>query len=140
MTQTSATAAQLIHSFLAYRSGRVTARTLSRDREVMERLHTYLDANGPVVLDERTGRPLPRTDGGVGLSDLVDVELIITNWDEFVRDGVRPHDRAAFVTLRQFTSWLRQIGQLDACCYLEMTAVVRSPQPLAPPGRWPERR
>ena len=140
MTQTSATAAQLIDDFLAYRAGRVSSRTLGRDREVMKRLHIYVDATAPVVLDEATGRPLARTDGGVGLSDLVDLELIVENWREFVRDGVRPHDHAARVTLRQFTLWLRQVGELDACGYLEMTAVVRAPQPLAPPGRWPERR
>ncbi|SDP06881.1 hypothetical protein SAMN04515671_2863 [Nakamurella panacisegetis] len=140
MTQTSPTAAQLIDRFLAHRAGRITEPTLHRDREVMERLRTFLDANGPVVLDETTGRPLPRAAVGVGLSDLVNLELIVMKWDEFVRDGVRPYDRAAHVTLRQFALWLRQTGELDACGYLEMAAVVRAPQPTAPPGRWPERR
>ena len=139
MTQTTKTASQLITEFLADRAGRVVARTVARDREVMDRLHVYLDANGPVLLDEQSAQPLPRAAGGVGLSDLVDVELIIMNWREFVRDGIRPHDQTAMATLRQFALWLRRVGELDPCGYLEMHSCVRGTHP-AGQARWPERR
>ncbi len=119
------TTTQLIDEFLRYREGTVTRSTVNRDRSALDRLHTYLDADGPVILDETTGDRLPRVDGGVGLSDLVDVELIIRHFRSFLRDGLSPDDSSSEVTLRQFVLWLHRIGELDRCGYLEMSAVTR---------------
>ncbi|MET3805484.1 hypothetical protein ABIB25_002488 [Nakamurella sp. UYEF19] len=134
------TTAQLIEAFRQYRERTVTPRVAARDRAVLDRLHAHLDAIGPVLVDETSGEKVSRADGGIGLSDLVDVELIIMNMSSFLADVLAPDDSSSRVTIRQFALWLHRIGELDPCSYLVMNADTRRVGPALPPLRRLDRR
>ncbi|MDN5915604.1 MAG: hypothetical protein L0I76_10935 [Pseudonocardia sp.] len=134
------TAGQLLDAFLAHRERAVGARTLARDRHVIERFRESLDADGPYIADELTGRPLAREHGGAGLSDLLEVDAVVNGMERFLRrlpDGER--ERAA-LGLRQFVSWLGAGRQLHAETVRLLLAVTREYAPPAPSARRPRYR
>lgn len=129
------TAGTLIDEFLAHRARAVTARTLARDRRALEALREYLDRDGPMLLDEFTGRRLARAGGGIGLCDLVDVEAIIMNARGFLTEGLPEPDRpAAAKVLRLFVLWLQRRGDLDRCSALSLQSLCAEHAPTRP--RW----
>lgn len=129
------TAGQLLDEFLAYRERTVTARTLARDRTVIEEFRESIDAGGLCVLDEVTGRRLRREQGGVGLSDLVDVDGVVDGMAPFLRRLAGDEQRLAGLVLRQFLSWLDTRRQLDRCAYLSLLTLTRQCAPPAPSTR-----
>jgi hypothetical protein len=135
------TSGQLINGFLAHRAATVTARTLARDRLVLDRFSDRLDADGPCLLDDATGRRLSRDQGGVGLSDLVDVDLIIMGMRGFL-DGIVEDDerRRSALVLRQLVSYLVHRRELDECCALSLLQLTREHAPVAARARRPRAR
>ena len=126
------TAGQLLDAFLVYRERTVTARTLARDRNVIEEFRESIDADGPCVLDEVTGRRLRREHGGVGLSDLLDVDGVVVAMVPFLHRLAGDEQRLAGLVLRQFVSWLDARRQLDRCAYMSLLTLTRE---CAPPAR-----
>ena len=129
------TAGQLLDAFLAYRERTVSARTLARDRSVIEEFRESLDAEGPCVLDNVTGHRLGREHGGAGLSDLVEVDAVVDGMAPFLRRLSGDEQQRAGLVLRQFVSWLDARRQLGRGAYLSLLTLTRECAPPTPSSR-----
>lgn len=141
----SASVSELFDAFLAHRWRAVGPRTYARDREVLEAFRACLDADGPVVLDEATGRPLGRHEGGIGLCDLAEVDAVVDGAAGFLEDRLPlERRRAAAHVLRLFVLWLldrRVIGPCEALQLQVLTArYAPTPRRTGRPGSGSTRR